>query len=59
MVKGESTPFSKKRIEYALTFSTGGFMRILIRWLNDSEQKSPEEMAVIVEDFISIWNYRN
>lgn len=59
VVKGESTSFSKERIEYALTFSTGGFMRILIRWLNDSEQKSPEEMAVIVEDFISIWNYRN
>lgn len=56
-VKGENTPFSKESIQYALTFSTGGFMRILIQWLNDGAQKTPEEMAVIVEDFISICNY--
>ena len=58
-VKGESTPFSKESIQYALTFSTGGFMRILIRWVNDSVQKSPEEMAALVEDFIAICNYPN
>lgn len=59
VVKGEYMPFSKQRIQYALAFSTGGFMRILIRWLNDSEQKSPEEMAVIVEDIISFFQYPN
>lgn len=56
-IKGENAPFSKESIQYALTFSTGGFMRILIRWLNDGVQKSPDEMAAIVEDFISICNY--
>lgn len=59
VVNGESMPISKESIQYALAFSTGGFMRILVRWLNDSAQKSPEEMAVIVEDFISICNYSN
>lgn len=59
VVKGENTPFSKESIQYALTFSTGGFMRILIRWLNDREQKSPEEMAIMIEDFISICKYSN
>lgn len=58
-VKGKATPFSKESIQYALAFNTGGFMRILILWLNDSVQKSPEEMGAIVEDFISICNYPN
>ncbi|WP_160687650.1 TetR/AcrR family transcriptional regulator [Clostridium sp. C2-6-12] len=58
-VKGREMPFSKETIQYALTFSTGGFMRILIRWLNDSKQKSPEEMARMMKDFISIFNYPN
>jgi AcrR family transcriptional regulator len=58
-VKGESTPFSEESIQYALTFSTGGFMRILIRWLNDPVQKSPEEMAVLIKNFISLCNYPN
>lgn len=52
-------PFSKESIQYALTFSTGGFMRILIKWMNDSKQKSPEEMAAMIKDFISICNYTN
>ncbi|HBE79261.1 MAG TPA: TetR/AcrR family transcriptional regulator [Firmicutes bacterium] len=58
-VKGEKMSFSKETIQYALTFSTGGFMRILILWLNDRTRKSPEEMAIIVKDFISICNYQN
>lgn len=56
-VKGKNTPLSKESIQYALTFSTGGFMRILIRWLNDNAQKTPEEMAAILEDFIFLCNY--
>lgn len=58
-LKGEKMPFPKENIQYALTFSTGGFMRILIRWMNDSELKSPEEMAKVVKDLISICNYTN
>jgi AcrR family transcriptional regulator len=58
-VKGEKMPFPKENIQYALTFSTGGFMRILIRWLNDSVQKSPDEMAAVMEDIVSICNYTN
>lgn len=57
--KGKNMPFPKESIQYALTFSTGGFMRILIRWLNDSVQKSPEEISAIVKDFVSICNYPN
>ncbi len=58
-LKGETAPFSRESISYALAFSAGGFMRILIRWLNDSPQKSPEKMAAIVEDFIFICSYPN
>ncbi len=58
-VKGKDVPFSKESIQYALAFSTGGFMRILILWLNDNARKSPEEMAVILENFIFICNYSN
>lgn len=58
-VKGRALPYSKESIQYALSFSTGGFMRILIRWLNDSVQKTPEEMAAIIKDYISICNYPN
>jgi AcrR family transcriptional regulator len=59
IVKGDSISFSKESIQYALIFSSGGFMRILIRWINDGAQKQPEDMAVIIEDFISICNYQN
>lgn len=58
-VKGEKIPFPKESIQYALTFSTGGFMRILVRWLNDNVQKSPDEMAAVVKDIVSICNYTN
>lgn len=56
-VKGKDMSFSKESLQYALAFSTGGFFRILILWLNDNAQKSPEEMAGILEDFIYICNY--
>ncbi|MHC1681551.1 MAG: TetR/AcrR family transcriptional regulator [Clostridiaceae bacterium] len=58
-LKGDKMPFSQESIQYALAFSTGGFMRILVRWINDEEKKSPEEMATLVKDFISICNYPN
>ena len=56
-IKGETVPFSKENIRYALTFSAGGFIRILVLWLNDGACKSPDEMASIVKDFISIGQY--
>ncbi|OBR96801.1 hypothetical protein CLRAG_03100 [Clostridium ragsdalei P11] len=56
-VKGKKLSFSKENIQYAITFSVGGFMHILIRWLSDGAQKTPEEMSAIIKDFISICNY--
>ena len=56
-VKGETLPFSKESIRYALAFSAGGFMRIVILWLNDKTQKPPDEIAALVEDFFAIYNY--
>jgi hypothetical protein len=58
-VKGETIPFSKESVQYALAFSSGGFMRILTLWLNDKIQKSPDEMAALVEDFFAIYNFPN
>jgi len=58
-VKGERMPFPKENIQYALTFSSSGFMHILIRWLNEGSQKSLEEMAAVVKDFIAICNDPN
>lgn len=57
--KGRNTPFSEESLRYALAFSSGGFMRILILWLNDGAKKPPEEMAAMVTDFISLCNYPN
>lgn len=58
-VKGKNMKFSKESIQYALIFSTGGFIRILSRWMNESIQKSPEEMGELVNDFIAICNYQD
>ena len=56
-VKGDKLALPKESIDYALSFSSGGFMHILIRWLNDDAQKSPEEMAEILRDFILMCNF--
>jgi AcrR family transcriptional regulator len=52
--RGDVTSLSDETIRYALAFSAGGFMRILILWLNDGCRKSPDEMAAIVKGFLSI-----
>lgn len=57
--KGEQFLFPPKSIQYALKFSTGGFMRILTQWLNGGAQESPEDMAEIVRDFIVMCSYPN
>lgn len=56
-VKGSRLHFSGESISYALAFSTGGFMRILIRWLESSPLKTPEEMSAIVKDITAMSNY--
>lgn len=56
-IKGSRLPYSAESIQYALAFSTGGFMRILTKWLNDRPLKSPQEMSGIVEDIIKIATY--
>lgn len=52
-------PFSKESISYALAFGTGGFMRILVKWLDEDIPKSPEQMADLVKDILQILNYPN
>ncbi|MCC8123582.1 MAG: TetR family transcriptional regulator C-terminal domain-containing protein, partial [Oscillospiraceae bacterium] len=39
-----------KNIDYALAFQTGGFISILIKWLSNGTEKTPDEMAEIVVD---------
>lgn len=56
-VKGHTMPFSKESINYALAFGTGGFMRILVKWLDEDMTKSPDQMADIVQDILQILNY--
>jgi AcrR family transcriptional regulator len=58
-LKGAKLPFSQECIEYALIFSAGGFMQLLLRWLNESPRKSPKELSAIVRDCIAIYNYPN
>lgn len=52
--KGQTIDLPQESIAYGLAFSTGGFMRILIKWLDEGAEKSPDEMAGLVSDFIKI-----
>lgn len=52
-------PFSKVSISFPLAFSMGGFIQILIKWLNEDYQKSPDEMASTVNDILKIAIYPN
>lgn len=56
-VKGKTIPFSQENISYALAFGTGGFMRLLVKWLGEDRLKSSEEIASIVKDVLQIINY--
>lgn len=56
-VKGKTIPFSQESISYALAFGTGGFMRLLVKWLGEDRLKSSEEIANIVKDVLQIINY--
>jgi len=51
--RGDVPSLPTETLRYALAFSAGGFMRILILWLNDGCRKSPDEMATIVKGFLS------
>lgn len=35
--------------EYALSYYTGGFWNLSVKWIRDGAEKTPEEMAVLVE----------
>lgn len=39
----------EETLSYVLTFSAGGFLNILSKWMQDGMHHSPEEMAVIIE----------
>ena len=52
--RGRNIPLADETVRYALAFSAGGFMRILILWLNDGARKSPDEMSAMVEGFFLI-----
>ena len=52
--RGVNIPLSDDMVRYALAFSVGGFIRILILWLNDGARKTPDEMAALVEGFFTI-----
>lgn len=39
--------------EYALSFFTGGFWNISIKWIRNGGKETPEEMAEIVENLMS------
>lgn len=58
-VKGHTMPFSQESINYALAFGTGGFMRVLVKWLDEDIPKSPEQMADLAKDILKILNYPN
>lgn len=52
--RGERIALPAETVRYALAFSAGGFMRILILWLNDGAKKTPDEMGAMVEGFFTI-----
>lgn len=56
-IKGPLLHFTDETISYALAFSTGGFMRLLPRWLESKPLKTPEGMSLIVRNIIEIINY--
>ncbi len=53
-MKGNRLQESKEAIDYALVFSTGGFLRILQRWIREKPYKEPRVMARMVEEFLTI-----
>jgi Transcriptional regulator len=56
-LKGTAMPFDKASISFALAFSMGGFIQILIKWLNEDQQKTPDEMAATMNDILKIAVY--
>lgn len=46
----------KELSNIALTFSIGGFGRVLILWLNEGAKKSPYEMSSIMERALKLLN---
>ena len=57
MVKGHRIDCPEESVQYALTFGAGGFVRILMRWLDEGGNKPPEKMMLIMDDIVKICNY--
>lgn len=59
MVYAQSTGSISKELQYNIDFVTGGFQNVLIRWILDGFEESPEELAAIVSgmfrESISYW----
>ena len=47
-LKGKSYDDDLELTRIALTFSIGGFGRILVLWLNEGAKKTPEELAMLL-----------
>jgi hypothetical protein len=41
---------NKEHLEYALYFSSGGLWNVLLKWIEEGAQKSPEEMEHILRE---------
>ena len=47
-----SDPYQSVDSGYALAYHVGGFWNILLHWLDDGMQKSPEELARTLQAFL-------
>lgn len=45
-------PVERKEDKFRLAFKTGGFVNIILQWLEDDPVMMPEEIAGIVQDFL-------
>lgn len=52
LFENEFEELDQECTRYALTFNTGGFWNIMVRWISDGADKTPEQMANIVNYLI-------
>ncbi len=53
-LRGPSVGYDIELARIALTFSIGGFGRILTLWLNEGAEKTPDELAKLMEKAIRL-----
>ncbi len=39
-------------LEYVLAFSAGGFWNMLIKWVHEGSEKTPNEMAELINEIL-------